>query len=73
MIPLPTPTQKPGPKRNVQSCTATSASPCTSSALASPLDSWCSVTIDSRAIAPTAMMVDSTMREATQLSASVGV
>src|SRR5215207_4085905 len=56
-----------------RTCIATIDSACTSSTLGSAPDSLCSVTTDSRLVAPTAMIVDFTIQEATQLSASVSL
>jgi len=64
-----TPTQNPGPSRNVQSWMVTSVCPAMSSEVPSaPMDAARSsrrVTTESRLIAPTPMMVASTVREAT--------
>ena len=66
MIPLPIPAQNAGPNRNVQSWTATSDCPATTSdASDAPPASALSVRTESRLMKPTAMISDSTMRTAT--------
>ena len=64
-----TPMARPGPIRNVQSCTATSARLTVTSAPASapglPARSWRSVTTDSRLMNPVMISMASTVRPAT--------
>ena len=62
------PAQKPGPRRNVQSWTATSVCPATVSVSASapvPANCWRRVSTDSTLTMPTTMTVASRMRVAT--------